>query len=495
MENVEHPTDRTPPTSVLEGIQQFATLPDWLLTATQPASVSSVLTSSIPAFTTGDMTLLACKIRGLRVSDANQAWIGTYQLTVETPTTRQRQVISLQGTLFPPGQGDPDHVCTEAALGTVGWRWYVPELRLELAIPPRDPVLPVLPQLTDPAAAQALLERSLRASAPRYRDLHIQACRPEVLRYHPGLRATVRYQLTYPADLPARHNWPDVVIAKTYDGDKGQHAYDGMCALWHSPLTTGQQVTLAEPIAYLPKLKVLIQGPIREEQTLKTLIDTAFQAQNPTLLAELEVAMRTTAIALAALHRTKVATGKIYTWEEELAEGRGFAERLATMVPELADAATPLLATLEAHALATPSDRLVFAHGTFRPAQVLLHQGRIGFIDFDSWCGSEPALDLALFLTSVKDIGLSALRAKATPGTSMSLNADALVSDLAQLEALCDAFLTEYVAHMPISRQRVALWEALNILNLMLRSWDRVKPVRLGSMLLLLERHRQRYFA
>lgn len=494
MGNRVQQADRPWPTAVLSGIQQFATLPNWLLTATQPASVSSVLTSSIPDFITGDMTLQACKIGRCRLSDASHAWTGTYQLTVETPATRQHQVISLQGTIFPPGQGDPDHVQAPAAFGTVGWRWYVPELRLELAMPVPDAVLPVLPQLTDPETARILLERSLRASAPPYRDLQIQACRPEMLRYHPGLRATVRYQLTYPAALAAGRGWPEMVIAKTYDGDKGRHAYDGMCALWHSPLATGEQVTIAEPIAYLPEFKVLIQGPIREGQTLKTLIESVLRAPTPAAVAELDAAMHTTVIALAALHRTDVATGNAYTWGDELADVRAFANRLATMVPELAGAATPLLATLEAHAAATPSDPLVFAHGTFRPTQVLLHQGRIGFIDFDSWCRSEPALDLALFLTSIKDIGLSAPRAEAKNSTGAS-DADAHLAGLTQLEALCDAFLAEYAAHMPISRSRVALWEALNILSLVLRSWERVKPVRLDSTILLLDRHIQRHFA
>ena len=495
MDNREQQSDRPWPAAVLTGIQQFATLPDCLLTATQPAAVSSVLTNSIPAFARGDMTLQACKVGGLRMSDATHVWIGTYQLTVETPATGQHQLISLQGTIFPPGQDHPDQVRTHDAFGAVGWRWYVPELRLELATPPPDPVLPVLPQLTDPATARSLLERSLRASAQPYRDLRMEACRPEVLRYHPGLRATVRYQLTYPAALSAGHDWPEVVVAKTYDGDKGQHAYDGMYALWQSPLATGNLVTIAEPIAYLPDIKVLIQGPIREEHTLKSLLDSVFQAQTPALMAELDAAMRTTAIALAVLHRTDIAIGSPYTWVDELAEVRAFAAHLATMIPELASAAAPLLATLEAHAAVTPSDPLVFAHGTFRPAQVLLYQGRIGFIDFDSWHRAEPALDLALFLTSIKDIGLSAQRAKAKHGTDASVDADTRLTSLIQLEALCDAFLAEYTAHVPISRPRVALWESLNIFSLVLRSWERVKPVRLDSTMLLLERHIQRHFA
>jgi DNA polymerase IIIc chi subunit len=44
-------------------------------------------------------------------------------------------------------------------------------------------------------------------------------------------------------------------------------------------------------------------------------------------------------------------------------------------------------------------------------------------------------------------------------------------------------------AHAPVSRQRVALWEACELFALMLHSWARVQPVRMTHMLLLLERH------
>jgi aminoglycoside phosphotransferase (APT) family kinase protein len=123
---------------------------------------------------------------------------------------------------------------------------------------------------------------------------------------------------------------------------------------------------------------------------------------------------------------------------------------------------------------------------------VLLHQGQVGLIDFDSWCPAEPALDLALFLTSIKDIGLSVI-SKATQrrgGAQVDITAH-----ITHVEAICDSFLAAYAMLMPVSRQRVALWEALDIFTLVLRSWDRVKPVRLANTLFLLDQHIRRHFA
>ncbi len=134
-------------------------------------------------------------------------------------------------------------------------------------------MLPQLPQLIDPEQARMLLEASMRSGEnPDYRELRIQSCQPRVARYKPGSRCTVLYQLEYAAEPPARHEWPQVVVAKTYHGDKGQNAYAGMQALWRSPLGASATVRIAEPLAWLPQLNVLVQGPIREELTLKELL-------------------------------------------------------------------------------------------------------------------------------------------------------------------------------------------------------------------------------
>jgi Ser/Thr protein kinase RdoA (MazF antagonist) len=125
---------------------------------------------------------------------------------------------------------------------------------------------------------------------------------------------------------------------------------------------------------------------------------------------------------------------------------------------------------------------------------VLLHRGRVGFIDFDGFCRAEPAMDLALFCATVKEVGLSGGLSddddedEAPEGGALPDRA-ACLARLAQLEALCEAFLAAYEAHRPVSRARVALWEALDVLTKVLHGWTRVRPARLYHNMLLLERH------
>jgi hypothetical protein len=300
------------------------------------------------------------------------------------------------------------------------------------------------------------------------------------VRYKPGSRATVVYGLSY-APEHADKNWPPIVVAKTYSGKKGQNAYDGMAALWASALASGDLVTLAEPLAYIPEQKVLVQGPIYEEQTLEDMLKAAVKAGTPEALAELDEYMRKTADGLAALHTSGVLYGETITFEDELAEVREVIARLAGPAPQLADAAEPLLQHLEALASETPSDALRPAHRAFRPAQVLIYQGKIGFIDFDGFGQSEPALDLSRFTRKTRALGLDA--AKVDPGS------EAGVARLEQMEAICERFLGAYEQHIPASRPRIALWEALDLLTLVLYCWTKIEPERLKANMALLERH------
>src|SRR4029078_11202377 len=135
--------------------------------------------------------------------------------------------------------------------------------------------------------------------------------------------------------------------------------------------------------------------------------------------------------------------------------------RLVAAIPQLAGGATPLLERLEAIAADHPADPPVPTHGTFRPHQVLLNKAQIGFIDFDGFCQAEPALDLALFLGKIHDIGLSAGKDDDDEDDA-PIDREVLLARLAQTEAICEVFLSEYEKHAPVSRQRIALWEVLD---------------------------------
>ena len=121
-------------------------------------------------------------------------------------------------------------------------------------------------------------------------------------------------------------------------------------------------------------------------------------------------------------------------------------------------------------------------HRSFRPAQVLLHQGRIAFIDFDGLAMAEPALDVALFRAAVRDVGAGALLASERPPAEVERALD-------DLDALCDGFLARYRSHRPIAAERVMLWETLDLVTYVLHCWTKIKSERLVTRMTLLDRH------
>ena len=257
-----------------------------------------------------------------------------------------------------------------------------------------------------------------------------------------------------------------------------------MRALWRTHLAAGDVVTLAEPLAFDPDRRVLVQGPVPGTATLKDLVRTALEDGSPRALQDVRAALDRTAAGLAALHGSGVRYGGRDTWEDEIAEVQAVVERLALSIPSLRDAAAPLLSALRAQADRAPADPEVSAHHDFRPAQVMLHDGHVGFIDFDGSCTAEPALDLGRFTAKLRDIGISTPAPGGAP-----LTPETLAARLALADDLAEHFLRGYEAHAPVSRARVVLWETTDLLTGLLHAWTKVRVRRIRPRLALLEHH------
>ena len=465
-------------------LQRLAVRPDWLMAPLQRTQLLEALARHIPEVARGDLRLVDCKNLRLLLKDRRGRWRGTYRLVVEGMPAAPQQVIPLRVTLSAPDLPPPsaDEQPTPRPFGTEGWSCYLPELRLYCELDPPEENLQDLPRLTDPEQARTLLERSIRAGAPDYREIRIQACRPQVLNYKPGSRCTLRYDLDYaPAD--AGRGWPRSVIAKTYDDRTGEQAYEGMLSLWRSPLSTGDVVRIAEPYAYVPEMNLLIQAPLQEEQTLEQLLRSTLQAGTSEAFTRLEYFVRASAAGLAALHQSGAHAEETVTWDERVSEIPDLIERLAAVAPDLTDSLDPLVRQLHSFAAANPADPLVPSHGSFDSDQVLIAQDQISFIDFDSFCAAEPALDVGHFRAAIMDSGMQVIDERTLRDPELRQ------AYLQRLDALGMVFLTEYEAHAPISRQRLVLWEALDYLRDAIHLWKKPKPSGVEAVLAILEYH------
>lgn len=467
---------------VTEGLRRFAELPDWLAAMKDSELVAQALVRWVPELRDGRQELRECEVLRVRLRDG--AWAGQYAVRIEEGA--EVRTVKLNGLLHVHGDAGsaPASGSNDEAFASEEWSCYAPELRLEFRLLPADAALVSLPALTDPEAARLLLERGMRQSSPAYADLRIEGCTPRVMRYKPGRRCTVLYDLNYPAEAGNR-GWPDPVVAKTHHGIKGRNADASMRALWDSPLRNSPNVTVAEPLGFLPEANVVLQGPIKEEMTLKNQLRVSLRANTSEELHKLVGYLEKTGRGLADLHGCGVTVGKTETFEGEMAEVRGRVARLADYVGDLADAAEPLLSRLESIAAACPADPVVPSHRSFRPAQVLIHGRDIGFIDFDSFSQAEPALDLSLFLSVLRDLSLRALQERdGRPTQGEPVRSDHLLV----IDELSSAFLEAYegTAAVQLSRERVDLWHALEVFSRVVNCWTKDRPERLQHCMQLL---------
>jgi hypothetical protein len=453
----------------LTALEAFSELPTWLTAVVTPGRVAESLRRVLAETPARDVDVLDVDVD--RVRAKNDEWRLHCQVRAQTPGGPREFV--LVGLVHPPQRSSFWQRDADVPFGEPGWECYLDDLHVWLTVEAADPGLPALPSLVDAEQAAELLQEVLVKAG---HDVVVSGCDPQVVRYKPGSRCTIVYRMRY-AGTPG----PEVLVGKTHQGDKGQVAWEAMRALWASPVASGELVTLAEPLAYLPAERVLVQGPVPEERTLKDLARDAMTDGSADLLDLLRDSLSRTARALAALHGSGARYGRLVTWGQEVAEVRDVMARLATTLPHIALAADPLLERLEVVSAAICADPAVSAHHDFRPAQVLLHGDRVGFIDFDGSCMAEPALDLGRFRAKLRDIGISAPVGAGLPPS------DTVVENRLQLlDDLCDHFTDAYLRHAEVTPERVALWEITDLLTGVLHAWTKVRVHRIGPRLAVL---------
>jgi len=472
---------------ILSGLQQFSELPSWLASAKDHDRTYKILSKDIPEIANGSVILKKCKIGHMLLEDG--VWKNRCILKVGVPDELGERPIEFNGTLFPLGFLSMGHSIVEGVFGAEGWHAIFPELNLELRAREPETELQSVGLLTDPEKSREFLERSLRAASPAYRNVHIQSCKPEIIRYKPGNRCTILYQLEYALDIPVESYRPAIMVAKIDHQEKGRNAYESMKALWDTSFGSSNSVRIAEPLVYDPDLRVFVQGPVWEEQTLADLFLSALDAGTPEAIGALNETMQKTAIGLAELHRSGVKIGQVETWEDEMAEVQAQVMQLSTIFTNLSSGAAPFLERISRLETATLRDPLLPSHGTFRPVQVLLNKGEVSFIDFDSFCQSEPARDLSMFLSSIMTLGLTLSSFDEGKSSDQTIaNPAKWEARFEQVSSICEQFLDMYQQFQPVSRQRVALWQALDLFHYALSGWMKVKVGEIGFLVKLLDR-------
>lgn len=345
-----------------------------------------------------------------------------------------------------------------------------------------DPALPSLPTVLDGQAMVTLLTAALpECGAGR---MQIQRCRVTLLRYRLGKRCTLRY------DLRLRDRTSGVIVTRTLYGKlyhsvrKAQAVYEEMTHLSAALAQHQEQILLAQAVAFLPTLPLILQAPVAGVplELLLCQPKRAATTGDPRAVA----GIRQAAAALARLHQVERCTERVRAIDDELVRFQERSKQISTVVPPVGVALQAL-----ANALPVWLERLSawgaessLVHGDCKPSQFLLTPASVpdvapavALLDFDH-CGiADPAADVGNFLATLRQLGVK-----------QSLKQRTGVAERYQqwLHTLEEHFLAEYVATRvchPAFRQRATWYQAVALLRKALRSFSRSPRSPLPTLL------------
>jgi hypothetical protein len=256
---------------------------------------------------------------------------------------------------------------------------------------------------------------------------------------------------------------PTVVIAKMFSDHLGSQSFDTTVRLWNSGFNRDSRYQVPEPIAFFPDVNLLLMRQVPGIPMAAAL--------EPDRGHELAGYCCNAAHWLAELHRSSLLFGRVETEVQSLKLFR-LATRLvkaASLRREQLDMLRDLLDTISERIFALSSRRtLVQTHGRYHHDHVFVSNAATVVIDLDRCCPSDPAKDVAEFLSVLR-------KASFIRGFDMGC-----------IEKATDAFLREYLAAVPEAAATVGCYWATAVFHDLLsgikkcrakvnRSWEEIQ--------------------
>lgn len=257
---------------------------------------------------------------------------------------------------------------------------FVPELGMVVQVFPYDRRLPGLRSLAygPPPSLEAVL---LSRFGPG--DWGVEACETEVVRYREQLGAVLRYGLTA-CETATGTRAKRRFYVKVYGDGAGERTLGLLDDLARSA-DAGGGFDVGRPVAYLGDQKALVL----EEARGVTLEQVVLGDGDPAHSA------REVARALVALHRTSIRFSVQHTLGDQAANLERAGKILGLACPHLAPEVESLVGAIVGELVEAPPAPV---HGDLKPDHVFLDDGRVVFVDLDSFAMADPVLDPASLL-------------------------------------------------------------------------------------------------
>lgn len=212
----------------------------------------------------------------------------------------------------------------------------------------------------------------------------------ELIRHKPGRRAILRYTVL------ARDGVTEHLYGKTFASERGPRVF-GIAQTIANARAFGAGVSVPEPIAFLPHLKLLVQRSVPGQPV-----------ESDLLVGDRELATRI-ATAFHRLHACGIDLGRRHDLSAELAPLARRVDDIRAIDPALFLTASRCLTAIATMARAKETDSSWRWRPIHRDAyhdQVLIDDGRLAILDLDDAAMSEPAVDIANIAAHLQLLGI-----------------------------------------------------------------------------------------
>jgi hypothetical protein len=356
----------------------------------------------------------------------------------------------------------------------------IADLHMAVHAWPIDADLTSLMGATDPRRLTPILNEVLPALL--HQPINVANCRVELVDYGRQHRATLRYYVD--AYVGENAEPQSLLVYGKLTGDGSGAMAESISATLRERVeasATGYHFDVPMVLPWQPELKLSLLEAIPGQALIGDQLKARLRDKPPPAgELSLEEMIDICAHIAATLHTSGLALGRRRTLDDELAALQRGVENVQHVSTELGERLAGCLNQIAYYGSQTEPLSLCFNHGDFTYGQILFDGTRTGLIDFDSVSQAEPALDLGQFLTYVR---VASLKSKLSPAATRAF-----------MEQLADRFLISYadaagdlVSNSARLRKRVALYRTISLLRRSLRSWQKFKPGRIQSALVLLE--------
>lgn len=268
---------------------------------------------------------------------------------------------------------------------------------------PSSAIEQILQEVPTPWMANALIpqraKERLVACCPDLRPYgpRLELERVESLRYKPGRRCLIRYDIRVGQSQAADLQFS--VIGKTRFKGVDQHSFDTQTDLFKAGLNEGNSdgVAVPKPLGIDPGARTWFQEYVPGEAVEEMTTSSADRSEIPRRIAS----------ALVSLHRTDIQRPlRRYTREDELTSLCQRLRDVIAMSPHLESSINEVVLRAAKIAERLSCDQQHGIHRDFYPAQVLATPRHIYLLDFDLYCQGPMMLDAGNFVGHLRELAI-----------------------------------------------------------------------------------------